>query len=280
MSYFQPAIIVSGYAGWRVLEKTAPRQRETFEKSPGLNRDIEYFKENIGKASTAEALVKDRRLLVVALGAFGLSDEVDKRAFIARILESNLDETSSFANRLSEPRYKAMAKAFGYGSPAGRSIGDEAFREDIIARFKSLEFERAVGEVDADMRLAMNFKREIAAIAAGENVDRSGWFQAMGQLPLREVLTTAFGLPDAIAQLDVERQKEIFEQKALALYGEKSLSIFTDPARIEDAIRRFFLFRQIENGPDISTPGAAALTLLQSNGLGSGAIENILLSKA
>lgn len=280
MSYFQPAIIVSGYAGWRVLEKTAPKQRETFEKSPSLKRAIEYFSENISKATTPEALVKDRRLLAVALGAFGLGDEIDKRAFIERILESSLDDTSSFANRLSEPRYKAMAKAFGYGSLAGSNVGQQAFRDDIIARYKSLEFERAVGDVDDDMRLAMNFRREIAAVAAAENVDRSGWFQAMGQQPLRKLLTTAFGLTDAIAQLDIDRQKEIFEQKAQALYGEKSLSIFTDPAKIEDAIRRFFLFRQMESGPSLSTPGAAALMLLQSNGLGSGAIENILLSKA
>ena len=279
MSYFQPAIIVSGYAGWRVLEKTAPKQRETFEKSPSLKRDVEYFVENIGKATTAEALVKDRRLLIVALGAFGLSDEIDKRAFIQRILESNLDDTGSFANRLSEPRFKAMATAFGYGS-LGAKVGLQTFRDDVISRFKSLEFERAVGDVDDDMRLAMNFKREIAAIAAGESVDRSGWFQAMGQLPLRELLTTAFGLPDAIAQLDVDRQKQIFEQKALELYGQKSLSLFTDPEKIEHAIRRFFLFRQMERGPSMSTPGAAALTLLQSSGLGGGAIESILLSKA
>lgn len=281
MSYFRPAIIVSGYSGWRVLEKTEPKQRETFEKSPGLLRDIEYFKENISKAKTAEDLVKDRRLLTVVLGAFGLGDEINKRGFILRILEGGTDADDSFANRLNEPRFKAMAKALGYGNIAGPKIELNSFQDDIISRFKSLEFERAVGDVDSDMRLAMNFKREILAIAQTESVDRSGWLQAMGQLPVRTLLSTAFGFPDAVAQLDIDRQVEMFEAKAQDLYGDKSAAVFLDPENVEDVIRRFFLFQQMKSGPNASTPGAAALTMLQTSALGGGAsIANLFLSQA
>jgi hypothetical protein len=280
MSYFRPAIIVSGYGGWRVLEKTAPKQREVFERSPGLLRDIEYFRENIAKAKTAEDLVKDRRLLTVALGAFGLGDEINKRAFIQRILEGGTDNSDSFANRLNEPRYKAMAKAFGYGNVAGAKVELNSFQDDIVARFKSLEFERAVGEVDGDMRIAMNFKREILAIASGESVDRAGWLQAMGQLPVRTLLTTAFGLPDSVAQLDIDRQKEMFETKAEQLYGDSSAKVFLDPENVEDIIRRFFLFKQMKSGPNATTPGMGALTMLQSSALGAGAALNLLMSQA
>lgn len=279
MSYFRPAIVLDGYSGWRVLEKTAARQRETFEKSPGLLRDIEYFKENISKAKTAEDLVKDRRLLTVALGAFGLGDEINKRAFVQRVLEEGTEDESSFANRLNEPRYKALAKAFGYGNIAGPNVELNFFRDDIISRFKSLEFERAVGEVDGDMRIAMNFKREIGAIASGENVDRAGWLQAMGQLPIRSLLSTAFGMPDAVAQLDIDKQVEMFEKKSLQLYGDKSAKVFTDPENVDDIIRRFFLFKQMQSGPNASTPGYGALTLLQNSAVGGASMFNLLLSR-
>jgi hypothetical protein len=278
---FLPIAPIGGYGGWLVLQRTAPTQRAVFEKSPQLQREIDYFRENIEKATTAEALVKDRRLLAVALGAFGLGDEIDKRAFIRKILEEGTDDPKSFANRLNEPRFKALAKAFGYGNLlAGTNVTLFSFREDIIARFKSLEFERAVGESDADMRLAMNFKREIAAIAAGENADRVGWLQAMGQRPLRELLTTAFGLPTSLAQIDVDQQKDIFEQKSLALFGEKSIAVFKDPEKVDAVIRRFFLFRQIEAGPSPTTRGAAALTLLQSVAIGGDGAANLFLSQA
>lgn len=277
---FLPIAPIGGYGGWLVLQRTAPVQRATFEKSPRLQREIDYFRENIAKATTAEALVKDRRLLAVALGAFGLGDEIDKRAFIRKILEEGTDDEKSFANRLNEPRFKALAKAFGYGNLlGGTNVTLFSFQDDIVARFKSLEFERAVGESDADMRLAMNFKREIATIASGENVDRVGWLQAMGQRPLRELLTTAFGLPTSIAQIDVDQQKDIFERKALALFGDKSIAVFKDPEKVDAVIRRFFLFRQIEAGPSLTTRGAAALTLLQSSAIGGDSAANLFLSQ-
>ncbi|MEQ8178207.1 MAG: DUF1217 domain-containing protein [Amphiplicatus sp.] len=278
---FQPVIGIGGYGGWRILEATQTRQREAFEKSPMLARDIEYFRENISSAATAEDLVKDRRLLTVALGAFGLADEINKQAFVQKILEGGTEDASSFANRLGDPRWQALAKAFDYGNiTQGSNILLKEFREDVIARYKSLEFERAVGDVDNDMRLAMNFKREIGALASSESADRNGWLKIMGSLPMRTLMQTALGLPESVAQLDLEKQQEIFADKALRVFGDKSVAMFKDPAKIDDAIRRFFLFQQMKSGPSESTPGAAALTLLQSSGLGGASGINLLLSQA
>ena len=48
---------------------------DTFTKSIELKRDTEYFQEKISSITSAEELVSDRRLLTVALGAFGLQDD-------------------------------------------------------------------------------------------------------------------------------------------------------------------------------------------------------------
>lgn len=278
--FFQPAIGVGGYGGWRILQATASRQQETFEKSPSLGRDIEYFRENITKATTAEALVKDRRLLRVALGAFGLSSEINKQALVQKILADGTEEPTAFANRLGDARFKNLAEAFDYGNiTAGSNILLKSFREDIIARFKTQEFERAVGETDGDMRLALNFKREIGAIASSESVDRVGWFQVMGQRPLRTLISTALGLPESVAQLDLDKQQEIFQDKARDLFGDSSVSVFTDPENVETAIRRFFLFQQIKDGSTTVTPGTTALTLLQSASFGGAGGANLFQSQ-
>jgi len=278
--FFQPAIPLDGLAGWRVLQKTAPNQQEVFERSPTLTRNIEYFRENISKALTAEDLVNDRRLLTVALGAFGLSDEINKKAFVQKILEEGTEQSGAFALRLNDPRFRALAEAFGYGNiDAGSSVLLDSFREDIIARYKTLEFERAVGEVDNDMRLAMNFKREMPDIADSDSEDATLWFQIMGNRPLRELVAAALNIPTSVAQLDVDRQQEIFESRARQVFGDGSPKIFTDPEVIDDAIRRFFLNRQIQNGPSASTPGFTALTLLQGANLGGAATANLFLSQ-
>ncbi len=278
--FFQPAIGLGGYSGWLILEKTEVRQRETFEKSPVLDRDIDYFRENISSALTAEDLVNDRRLLSVALGAFGLGEEIGKKAFIQKILDEGTENSDAFANRFNEPRFKALSEAFGYGNiQGGSSVLLESFREDIIARFKSREFDRAVGEVDNDMRLALNFKRDIPSIVDPDTTETTAWFQIMGQQPLREVIATAFNIPQSVSQLDIDRQQEIFAERANSLLGDSNPAIFDDPEKVDEVLRRFFLNRQIENGPSPLTPGYAALTLLQGPGLGAGAIENLLISQ-
>ena len=43
---------------------------------------------------SAADLVADRRLLKVALGAFGLEGEIDKKAFIRKVLEEGTDRPS------------------------------------------------------------------------------------------------------------------------------------------------------------------------------------------
>ncbi len=277
---FQPVIGLGGLSGWIILQRTETRQREIFDQSPALERDVDYFRENIQTAKSAKDLVSDRRLLSVALGAFGLDEEIDKRAFIQKILEDGTENSDAFANRLNEPRYLALAEAFSYGNiDGGSKIFLNDFAEDIIARHKVRAFDRAVGEVDNDARLALNFRREISDIASEDSSEETVWFRIMGQQPIREVIATAFNLPQEVSQLDVDRQREVFEDKAARVLGTSDPAILADPEVIDDVLRRFFLVRQTQNGPTSSTPGFSALTLLQNAALGAGATQNLFQSQ-
>ena len=278
---FQPTAGISGYAGWRVLQQTEIRQRETFEQSPSLERTVDYFKENIGTISSAEELVKDRRLLTVALGAFGLSDEINKGGLIRKILEDGTENDDALANRFNDSRFQLLAETFSFGNSDGPpDFSTSEFQDNIVSRFKTREFEVALGESDNDMRLAMNFRREILEFSNPDLDDRVAWLRLMAQSPLRELMSTALNLPSSVSQLDVDRQQEIFAEKTESIFGNASLNIFEDPTQVENLIRRFFLSRQVQNGPSEITPGFTALTLLQSNnGLGSASSAGLLLSQ-
>ncbi len=253
---FLPAIPLGGYIGWRVFENN----------------------EHIAEATSAEKLVNDRKLLTVALEAYGLGDEVNKKAFIKKILVEGTEFSDSFANRTSDSRWRDFARDFGYGNFTGARVGIESFREQTANNYLERAFEESVGEVDTDMRLAMNFRREIARIAEGANVDTTGWFQIMGQTPLRTVMESALGLPSSIGSADIDKQKELFERKAEQFFGSKSPSVFKDPVKVEDALRRFFLQTEIQNGPSASTPGSAALSVLSGGVAGSGVSGNSLMN--
>lgn len=96
---FQPVIVGPGLAGWNFLQATYDSQFEAFNRDPVLKRDTEYFAEKIGDVFTPQELVADRRLLSVALGAFGLSDDLNSQAFILKILEDGTGDPSALANR-------------------------------------------------------------------------------------------------------------------------------------------------------------------------------------
>ena len=111
---FAPIIPTTGLAGFRLLVATEATQRAVFDRQPEIQRDVDYFTEKIGEVKTAADLVADRRLLRVALGAFGMDEEIDKRAFLRKILEEGTEDNDAFANRFVDPRYKKLANAFGF----------------------------------------------------------------------------------------------------------------------------------------------------------------------
>lgn len=265
---FQPIVPQTGYVGWRFLERTAETQRVAFEKSPELLRDLEYFKENISKATTAEDLVNDRRLLKVALGAFGLEDDLDKRAYVLKALVEGTDADDSFANRMVDERYQEFSKAFGYGNQFGARVARSDFVENIIAPYKVQKFEVAVGESDESMRLAMVFVREISEFENSESADDSAWFKVMGNPPLRKIFETAFGLPTSFGLLDVDKQRDIFREKARKLLGDSSLAVFRESENIDKMLRTFFVRKQISESSEAGVPGTTALTLLRNSAAG------------
>lgn len=276
---FAPIIPTTGLAGFRLLVATEATQRAVFDRQPEIQRDVDYFTEKIGEVKTAADLVADRRLLRVALGAFGMDEEIDKRAFLRKILEEGTEDNDAFANRFVDPRYKKLANAFGFGNIGGARTGFIAFPAEITDAYKERQFEIAVGEQNETMRLALNFRREIRNLATGPDPEGAGWFAAMGDIPVRRVLEGALGLPADISQIDVDRQRDDFRRAADRVFGSPSLAAFTDEELVDDAIRRFIARRSIDEGPGLATPGATALALLTPGGIGATGLQNLTLSQ-
>ncbi len=258
------SVPTGGVAGWRFLQRTETVQQETISNSPRVARELAHFDANIEKATTAEALVDDPVLLRVALTAFGLEDQFANKAFLRKVLEEGTDNDDAFANRLADGRFRKLAKAFGYGNVAGPRVKIGALQDEVREGYVRQTFEIAVGEQDNDLRLALNFARSIEEIADGESTTRTKWLEIMGQAAMREVMEKAFGLPTEIVALDLDRQAEIFEKKAKEILGDSDPSVFKDPEKVDEVVRRFLLRAQIENGPTGYSSAATALSILQS----------------
>ncbi|MEL6677877.1 MAG: DUF1217 domain-containing protein [Pseudomonadota bacterium] len=274
---FQPVAPISGVAGLRFLERTREAQQAAFDRSPQLARDIAYFEEKIAGIDTAEALVGDRRLLRVALGAFGLDGEISKGFFLRKILEGGSAEPDALANRLVDPRYRAFAQAFGFGDLGGSRTGLPDFAQEITDAYRTRQFEVAVGNSDTSLRVALGFKREMPELLAEGLDGNTLWLRVLGSPPLREVFDTAFALPTAFATLDLDRQIEVYEDRLRGLAGSADPAQFADPEVLDRLVSRYLALSGLNQGA--AQASSPALTLLQSSsGVGSGAVTNILLS--
>lgn len=269
---FVPAVPLSGLAGLRFLERTGDAQQAALSQSPSIARDLNYFKEQIGSISTAEELVSDFRLMRVSLGAYGLDEDLGKTAFLRQILEDGTESEDAFANRLVDQRYRDFARDFGFGNTLGARTGLPSFQRETVARFEVRQFEIAVGNQDESLRLALAFKRDVASLSQGAT--DATWFSVLGNRPVRAVFDAAFGLPDSFATLDIDSQKETYQDRAARVTGSRDFAAFADADNVDAILSKFLLREQIDAGPTATTPGAGALTLLQG-GTGFG---NLLLS--
>jgi hypothetical protein len=275
MSY-TPVVPLGGYAGWKFLARTREVQKEAFVASPSLQREAAHFRERIGGISTAEELVADRRLLSVALGAFGLGDDIANRYFIRKVLEDGTLKPEALANKLSDKRYLEFSRAFGFGDYATPRTKLSDFADTILARYETQAFEAAVGGQNDQMRLALNAESELAQIAGRPVSENAKWFTIMGSAPLREVFQTALGLPRAVAALDLDQQLSSYRDRAERVLGSPAIGQFADPARVENLIRVYLLRAEAQGGASAYSPQASALALLQPASRGGGLLSRLV----
>lgn len=261
---FLPAVPLGGYAGWAFLNRTAERQQEAHAASPEIARDLAYFRDNIAKVTSAEGLVSDRRLLKVALGAFGLSADLDSGYFIKRILGDGTTDPGALSNRLADKRYRAFSAAFGFGEITPPRTQNLGFAEDIATRYRVQAFETAVGSQNADLQLALNLDRELGELATRGISDTAMWFSVMGAERLRRVFDTAFGLPKSFAALDLDTQLATYRSRARAAFGSAEAAQFADPARREELIKRFLVRAEIAAITVDTSGSSTALALLSA----------------
>lgn len=257
---YVPALPASGLVGWKFLQKTQDTQTSAFGQSPEIKRNVSIAQDSLGTFRSAKELVSDRNALNVVLTAFGLENDVNSQFFIQKILESDLTDKTSLANRLSDARYKSLTKAM---SGLENGLSSRAV-EDVVARYKDHSFEIAIGDQDETMRLALNAQRELADIAKTSSSENTKWYSVMGNPPLKKVFETVFRLPSSFGKLDLDRQLNELKKRSEATFGSSDLAKFGASAMIEKVVEKFLLQSQISSFDANLSSSNIALTLLQT----------------
>ncbi len=249
-----------GYLGWKLLQRTLDTQQSTFARSAELQQSRDYFTENISKIHSAEDLVKNYKLLSVALRAFGLDDDQNNRFFIRKVLEADPKDETSLVNRLPDKRYAKLNAAFAFWSAPG-TTADKLSAETITDMYTKRSFERNIGLQHQEIELALNAKRELAEMARSTVSNDTKWLQIIGSKPLRKVFEGAFGLGQNFASLPIDRQVSEFKARTDRMMGSSDFGQFVDSSKIETLTKHYLLRTQISK-TEVSSRYSIALTLI------------------
>ncbi|MBC7135733.1 MAG: DUF1217 domain-containing protein, partial [Oceanibaculum nanhaiense] len=209
-----------------------------------------------GSIESVDDLIKDRRLMNFALSAFSLEDEAQYPGRLKKVLESDLDDNSSLANRLSDNRYREIASAFDFAKSGMSKLQDAAFLEDLTQKYILNEFEKALGNNNPALREATYFLRNIGNVTSPYGI--------LGDNVLRSVVTFTLNLPAQIAVQSVESQARLIEGRldldkfkgveSTAQTGSGSIRI--DDARDDQTL--------LYNGVQLSKQAIAQVDAIQS----------------
>ena len=263
---FSPILPFGGFSGWAFLKRTMPSQRAASDATAVMKRDDDYFRKNIGKVNSAEDLVADRRLLQVALGAYGLEGDINNKYFIKKVLADGTLKEGALSGRLANKQYEKLSAAFGFGdfSTPRNKLSD--FADKTLKLYKERQFETAVGEQNGDYRLALNAERELPEIAKKSSSEDTLWYSVLGNIPLRRVFEGALGLPKSFGTIDLDQQLATMKTRLEARTGSNSLRQFSDPDKVQSLVRRFLVQSDVVTAAGQSSQ-SSALELLQTASL-------------
>lgn len=192
-----PAVLTT-LASYRFFSNNIDRSLKAAADKPQVARETKYYLDNIENVKSVDDFLADDKLFNYAMKAWGLSDMSFAKAFMRKVLESDLGDSGSFVNRLSDKRYLDFAKAFNFLQSGDVDVGsttaqDSASEDAMIGLYTEQRISK--GQTAADQ--AAHYESRMASITS---VD-----QLLADQNLFDYALTAYGIDPDIASVSAIR---------------------------------------------------------------------------
>lgn len=227
--------VLTAAAGYRMIATDLIRSLERTAKQPNVARETAYYLANIGKVKSVEDFLADHRLFAFAMKAAGLGEMTYAKAFMRKVLTEGMDHPQSFANRLTDPRYREFAQSFNFARYGPATTSFKRAQQDIADGYIRQVLEENAGLQNEGTRLALYFQRKAPELTSvyGILADRA----------LLTVVQTALGLPPIISAADIDRQAQTIADRL-------DLRDLKEPAKLRKFLSRFLgLWEAASPGP-------------------------------
>jgi hypothetical protein len=252
--------VINTYVSYQLITKDIDKSLERVEKQPMVERETKYYLENISKIKNAKDFVADSRLFNYAMKAHGLEDMAYAKAFMLKALEGGIQERDSFANKLTDTKYRDFVDTFNF-----EAFGDTATiftkaQQGTVDRYLRQTLEQDAGNQNEGVRLALYFERKASSVTNA--------YEILADPALTKVVYTALGLPSTFSSADIDRQAALIESRI-------DFADFKDSKGLGDFLKRFTTLWEIDN-PSSNT--ASLVTMLYTQPAEYGISTDVLLT--
>ncbi|QCM09195.1 DUF1217 domain-containing protein [Agrobacterium tumefaciens] len=126
--------MVSTYLSYDLINRDMKASISRVSQQGMIERQTKYYKENIGDVKSVDEFLNNYQLYSYAMDAFGLGEMTYAKAFMKKVLDSDLNDQNSFANKLTDERYREFAAAFNFTSST-KTVQTEAQLDKMIGLY-------------------------------------------------------------------------------------------------------------------------------------------------
>lgn len=127
--------MVSTYVSYDVVTRDMKSSLKRVAQESDVSRETKYYNDNIGKVKTVDDFMNNDRLYQYAMKAHGLEDMTYAKAFMKKVLESDLTDENSYANKLSDDRYRNFASSFNFSAETP-DVQTSKQEDDLLGLYK------------------------------------------------------------------------------------------------------------------------------------------------
>jgi hypothetical protein len=212
---------------------------------PMVQAALSGFTQAVNSAKSMTQLLANPAFMNVLLTANGMSDQIGYTALATQALTSNVSDSNSLVNQLSDTRWLTLAKAYNFSSTGLASFQSPATIASISSLYATDTWETNQDSVTPGLSNALAFKATASTITS---VD-----QILGDPTMRTVVTTALGIPEQIAFQDLNAQEQAISTRV-------DITKFKDPAFVNTFIQQY-LIANAANASSSSTPDLTTLAV-------------------
>ena len=213
-------------------------------KDPAVKRDVDTFRKAVASAKDLNSLLANPVARKVLLTANGLGDQTDFLALAQKALGADPADTKGLSNRLTDKRWLTTAKTYDFAKSGLTILQQPGVLDTIASGYAEVQWRKSLDVNTPGLSKALDFRDRASTITSS--------LQILGDATLRNVVTTALGLPQEIAVQSLDAQQKAIDSRV-------DVTRFKDPKFVETFVSRYLYQASQAAGPSAAQNNVTAL---------------------